>query len=166
MAFSCTTKLRPFLKNFLRIFARYLEYMNMKQILENWNRFRNESNEISIDVEGGNIFGVVHTDFTYLNNWGDKQRIDKSILQNIEMPVAIMKNAFVPEEQRGQGIGAQLVEQFINEASDAGASSVILLADLGEIQLEGFDLVKWYEGYGFEIIGKDNAGNPVMELKI
>ena len=34
----------------------------MKQILENWNRFLNESNEISIDVEGGNIFGVVHTD--------------------------------------------------------------------------------------------------------
>ena len=60
----------------------------------------------------------------------------------------------------------KLFEQFINEASDAGAYSVILLADLDQAQSEGFDLVKWYEGYGFETIGKDNAGNPVMELKI
>ena len=138
----------------------------MKKLLENWNKFLNESNEISIDIEGGNIFGVIHTDFTYLNNWASKEGVDKSVLQNIEMPVAIMKNAFVPEEQRGQGIGNQLVEQFINEAADAGAYSVILLADLGQTQSEGFDLVKWYEGYGFETIGKDNAGNPVMELKI
>ena len=121
-----------------------------------------EAQEISIEIEGSTIDGVVHDNPEQLMNWANSQGVSEEILQNFELPVAIMKNAFVPEENRGQGVGNQLVEDFMSQAADAGAYTTILIADLGQSQAEGFSLVDWYRGYGFEVVGEDHGGNPVM----
>ena len=136
----------------------------MKKLLTEWRKFLKEAQEISIDVDGATIDGVIHNNADRLMNWANKEGVSEEVIQNLELPVAIMKNAFVPEEDRGQGIGSQLVEDFISEAK--GAKSIILIADLGQSQAEGFNLVKWYEGYGFEQVGETGDdpvnGYPVM----
>ena len=134
----------------------------MKLLFENWREYIKEAQEISIEIEGATIDGVVHDNPERLMNWANSQGVNEEVLQNLELPVAIMKNAFVPEENRGQGVGNQLVEDFMSQAADAGAYTTILIADLGQSQAEGFSLVDWYEGYGFEVVGKDSGGNPVM----
>mgnify|MGYP003667006569 CR=1 FL=1 len=134
----------------------------MKLLLENWREYIKEAQEISIEIEGATIDGVVHDNPERLMNWANSQGVSEEILQNFELPVAIMKNVFVPEENRGQGVGNQLVEDFMSQAADAGAYTTILIVDLGQSQAEGFSLVDWYEGYGFEVVGKDSGGNPVM----
>ncbi len=134
----------------------------MKLLLENWREYIKEAQEISIEIEGATIDGVVHDNPERLMNWANSQGVSEEVLQNLELPVAIMKNVFVPEENRGQGVGNQLVEDFMSQAADAGAYTTILIVDLGQSQAEGFSLVDWYEGYGFEVVGKDSGGNPVM----
>ena len=136
----------------------------MKKLLTEWRKFLKEAQEISIDIEGATIDGVIHSNIDRLMNWANKEGVSEEVIQNLELPVAIMKNAFVPEEDRGQGIGSQLVEDFISEVKE-GAKSIILIADLGQSQAEGFSLVDWYEGYGFEVAGKDSGGNPVMVME-
>jgi len=135
----------------------------MKEILTEWRKFINEgTEEISLEEDGATIDGVVHTDLNRVLNWAEKEGIEKELIEDYELPVAILKNVYVPEESRGQGLGNQLVENFVEEAADFGADTIILIADLGEIQAEGFSLVDWYKGYGFEIIGEDSGNNPVM----
>ena len=128
----------------------------------NERNYQKDSEAISIDIEGATIDGVVHHNAERLMNWARKEGVSPEVLQSIELPVAIMKNAFVPEENRGQGVGNQLVQDFMSSAADAGAYTTILIADLGQSQAEGFSLVDWYKGYGFEVVGKDSGGNPVM----
>ena len=48
---------------------------------------------------------------------------------------------------------------FFNDADEA--RSFVLIADNGESQSEGFNLVDWYKTYGFEEVGSSGAG-PVM----
>jgi len=137
----------------------------VKKLLTEWRKFLKEAQEISIDVDGATIDGVIHSNIDRLMNWANKEGVSEEVIQNLELPVAIMKNAFVPEENRGQGVGNQLVEDFMSQAADAGAYTTILIADLGQSQAEGFSLVDWYEGYGFEVVGKDSGGNPVMVME-
>ena len=133
-----------------------------------------EAQEISIDIEGATIDGVVHNDIVPLMNWANSQGVSEKFIQNLikpeepkepklVLPVAIMKNAFVPEEDRGQGVGSQLVDDFMSEADYEGAKSIILIADLGQSQAEGFSLIDWYKEYRFEVVG-ETGGNPVMVL--
>ena len=134
----------------------------MKKLLTEWRKFLKEAQEISIDVDGATIDGVIHNNADRLMNWANKEGVSEEVIQNLELPVAIMKNAFVPEENRGQGVGNQLVEDFMSEADYEGAKSIILIADLGQSQAEGFSLVDWYnKGYGFEVVG-ETGGYPVM----
>lgn len=123
-----------------------------------------ESQVISINIEGATIDGVVHDDPQRILNWANKEGVSEELLQNLELPMAILKNTFVPEEKRGQGIGNRLIEDFMNQTAAAGAYDVVLIADLGQEQAAGFSLVDWYEGYGFNVVGKDGAGNSVMVL--
>ena len=87
------------------------------------------------------------------------------------MPVAILKNMNVDESNRGQGIGSSLLSDFEDEAIDKRAWSILLIADHGEIQTDGFyethpgGLASWYQSYGFKTIG-DAGGNPVMIMTL
>jgi N-acetylglutamate synthase-like GNAT family acetyltransferase len=75
--------------------------------------------------------------------------------------VALLKNLNVEEDMRGMGHGNDLLEQFIAEAEDFGADAILLIADSGEIQAEGFDLTSWYEGFEFvQVLA--TTGGPIM----
>jgi GNAT superfamily N-acetyltransferase len=63
--------------------------------------------------------------------------------------VAILYKVVVAEEKRGQGLGDSLLQRFIDEARAYGAEAILLEANTGERQNDGFDLVEWYEGWGF-----------------
>ncbi|WP_455233043.1 GNAT family N-acetyltransferase [Geopseudomonas aromaticivorans] len=64
--------------------------------------------------------------------------------------VALLKSIRVIEDARGEGWGAWLMEQFIEQATAAGATDWLLVCDEEELQQPGFDLSAWYERYGFQ----------------
>jgi len=116
---------------------------------------------ISEDEYIGEVHGIIHFKKEYLDNWLYLEKVELNIDENlIEFPVAILKNINVEKDYRNIGYGNEAMETFLDAASEA--KSIILIADL--MTDNKFDLVKWYEGYGFEIIGK-SSGNPVMMLK-
>ena len=79
--------------------------------------------------------------------------------------VVFLDNITVEEDSRGQGLGNQLLTDFLEEAVDQGAMACVLVADTLEDQTEGFDLQRWYERWGFKVIAHEPNGNPLMMLK-
>ena len=141
----------------------------MKLIMENFRKFLSEATNIDIDDDSGfgNVFGVAHDDLRNVMNWAQKEGVDEASVKAVsvlELPIAILKNINVEEEARGQGVGGQLMEEFISAAADQGAFTIVLIADLGQTQGSGFDLEKWYRDYGFETVGFDGGKNPVMVM--
>jgi GNAT superfamily N-acetyltransferase len=132
----------------------------MKLVLENWRQYLNkDSQPIDIEVNGGSISGVIHNDIQRVLNWGEKERLDDEamkIISSLSTPIAILKNMYVDEELRGQGLGSELIQRFLEEVYDIPA---ILISEEGETNT--FDLANWYEGYGFEAIGS-SGGAPVL----
>lgn len=136
----------------------------MKPLLESWKTFyTKETTPISIEHDDSTIDGIIYYKIEPLQNWLNKERIDENTqtkIINMQLPIAVIKNMFVPEESRGQNIGTYLLQDFIEKI---GINvPIILIADLGQTQTKGFDLVKWYENKGFNIIGKDSADYPIM----
>lgn len=110
------------------------------------------------DVDGnnvGSVEGVIHYSIDYVNNWIYKEGIALTIdINSIEFPVAILKNINIDEEYRNNNYGNEGMRLFLDEAK-----TILLMVDIGENN--NFNLVKWYEGYGFKTIGR--AGEyPVM----
>lgn len=70
-----------------------------------------------------------------------------SIEEENSMGIAVLKNVWVEEEERGSGIGSELVESFITEAKERDMQVIYLVADTGESNT--FDIVSWYESFGF-----------------
>ena len=125
--------------------------------MEQWRRYiKEQSQTINIDEEGGNVFGVVHSDMQTLENWADKERIDRPLIDDLSPPVAVLKNINVEEEARNRGIGASLLKRFLDETGDM---PVLLISD--DSETNAFSLTDWYGDYGFETIGKA-GGLPVM----
>ena len=101
-------------------------------------------------------------------NWLEMQKIFDKRVENLirsVTSVAILDSMHVEEQYRGQGHGNDLLENFINEAASFGAELIILTADAHQEQGEDFDLIKWYEGYGFKTILKTSSG-PLMVLDL
>ena len=118
-----------------------------------------ESIPISIQEENGSIEGIIHYNMEFVNNW--LQSVGANIdTSNLIPPIAIAKNMYVEEEFRNQGLGTDLVNSFIGEASDMGARCILLEADVGEDNT--FDLTKWYSSFGFETIGTGTY--PIMKM--
>ena len=135
--------------------------------MENWREYLKESLIVDIDDESGlgNVYGVVQDDMQNVMNWAEKHRLDDASVETIsglDLPISILKNINVGEKARGKGVGGQLMDDFMSAVADEGSSAIILIADMGEIQDEGFNLEEWYEGYDFETVGRDSGGNPVM----
>ena len=138
----------------------------MKLLMESWREYLNESQVVDIDHEFGSASGVIHNELENIMNWVEKERLDdaaKNAIEQLKLPVVILKNINIDEESRSQGAGSSLMNRFMDEVTDA--SAIVLIADLGESQAEGFDLKKWYEDYGFETVGY-SAEDPVMVLKL
>jgi len=73
---------------------------------------------------------------------------------------AILNNINVYEGHRGEGIGTELLDSFIDEAY--GSDIIILEADILESQDEGFNLQRWYEDNGFVTISHLDEMSPIM----
>jgi ribosomal protein S18 acetylase RimI-like enzyme len=83
-------------------------------------------------------------------------------LRNRHQTYAVLKNINVSNpRRRGKGYGSSLLEEFMSEAGDV---PILLIADKYETQKKGFDLVKWYEGFGFKVLRQTPSG-PLMILE-
>jgi ribosomal protein S18 acetylase RimI-like enzyme len=106
---------------------------------------------IEVSEESYSIDGyVTDTGAEQVDNWLNyRHHIDDSqlveMLQTNFTKIAFLNNINVEEDARGQGFGNEMMESFLDEASDYGAEAVLLIADTAEDQAEGFDLVHWYE---------------------
>lgn len=131
-----------------------------------YNEILNEHyRDLTHQVDNGSIEGYeVSTGDENYQNWlvsevgREKAKffIDRIIARYTK--VAVLKNLYVDEEHRGEGIGNDLMDTFINSTDGI----ILLAADKYEDQAEGFDLVRWYEGWGFHIIDKDGSSGPLM----
>jgi ribosomal protein S18 acetylase RimI-like enzyme len=129
--------------------------------------FITEQKSISQHTEGGSLEGyVVSTDKPNINNYLQSQGATPELINNITKrykTLALIRNMYVDDDYRGQGIGNDLVSNAIDDAVNNGADAIILVSDTDEDN--PFDLTKWYEGFGFEVVG--TAGNnPVMILDL
>lgn len=119
---------------------------------------------ITQQSDEGSLEGyVVDTTQEQLRNYLRSQSVDErriALLQKDIDRIGIIKNLWVDEDHRNQGIGNDLMSMAIDDAQHAGAEAIILVADLGE-QNE-FDIIKWYEDFGFQII--DKAGSNYLMI--
>jgi GNAT superfamily N-acetyltransferase/predicted transcriptional regulator len=117
--------------------------------------------------EGGNLEGyVIDSDKPQLTNYLSSQGADNNLINQLKQKyktIAIIRNMYVDEEQRGQGYGNQLMSDAIDEAAGNHADAIICVADMSEDN--AIDLVKWYENFGFEVVGKAGS-DPVMVLEL
>jgi len=131
------------------------------------NEFITEVKSISKSVDGGSLTGYVTNNNepqlrNYLTSQGANSNLIDSLYTKYES-IAIIRNMYVDEEYRGQGIGTDLISDALNDAALEGAEVAILVADIHEDN--NFDLAKWYEdNFEFEKIGYA-SGDPIM-LKI
>lgn len=138
---------------------------NNKNIM-NYNEFIKENKNTSIilssDEEYGNYEAIIHYDMNKIKNWFLNKKIDiEKYLQYIEIPVVFLNNINVYEEYRNKNFGNKLYNSFENECYENDVKCIILESDSSENQLEGFNLDKWYESFGYEIIGNE-SGNSIM----
>jgi len=129
--------------------------------------FITEQKSISQHTDGGSLEGyVMSTDKPNINNYLQSQGARPELINNITnryKTLALIRNMYVDDEYRGQGIGNDLVSNAIDDAASNGADAIILVSDTDEDN--PFDLTKWYEGFGFEIVGTAGT-NPVMILDL
>lgn len=116
-------------------------------------------------VDGGSLDGyVVDTDKEQLSNYLESQGANPEIAKKLAKRynrIGIIKNMWVDEEERNQGLGTDLVSNAIDDAYLNGAEAVLLVSDEGESN--EFNLTKWYQGFGFKKIGMAGS-DPVMLL--
>lgn len=77
--------------------------------------------------------------------------------------VAMIENLYVEPYFRMKGYGSQLLKKFIKKAKEKKVDFIILMADKTEDNL--FDLVKWYESYGFKLLQDDDEFS-LMTMKL
>ena len=124
---------------------------------------------ISIDqsLDGGELSGYVVTSREpHLRNYLQSQGADISIAEKLlgkYQTIAVIRNMYVDEDNRGQGIGNELMSLAIDDASNNEAEAIVLVADIHEENT--INLVHWYEGFGFEMIG-DAGGDPIMVMEL
>lgn len=116
------------------------------------------------EIENGNIYGYVTNTKSdvQLKNYMEKQHVPEAvpIIQGKFDTIAILTNMYVNEEERGNGIGTFLLLNFIENAVNKHAEAIVLVADTADTNQ--FNLVSWYEDYGFEIYYGDKNSFPVM----
>jgi N-acetylglutamate synthase-like GNAT family acetyltransferase len=127
-----------------------------------------DMHQISLDRDGGELFGYVvdAKDESILNYLEKHTNLSKAIVQTLRKTnetVALLRNLMVEPELRGQGIGSDLVMEFMSEADQLGASCFILIADAEEIQENDLDLTGWYEQFGFQKVMNTTSG-PFMVM--
>lgn len=121
---------------------------------------------INIDEPWGSCDGYCVTSDqeqvpNFLSEWTADAVGLAAVLRQACDRVAVLKNLNVPDEHRGQGNGAALLEDFLEQAIDGWNTAVLLLADSAETQQDGFSLQRFYEGYDFVVVCETGSG-PLM----
>ena len=123
---------------------------------------------IEIEISESSISGyVVSTSAEQIPNWLDKYNYNQKWANYMRQydKIAFLNNLWVDEDARGEGIGSDLLDSFIDEASNKGAQAIFLSSDSGEIQIDSFNLVKWYETWDFEVLD-NTSSDPLMYLEL
>ena len=85
---------------------------------------------LNLTVDGGSIEGyVVNSNQPQLTNYLESQGATPNIISAIKNQynrVGIIKNIYVDEDSRGQGIGNKLVSSAIDVASSNSAEAIVL----------------------------------------
>ena len=126
--------------------------------------------EIHVESSNGSGFGYVAepgdvqiTNFFHNRDiLGSGPVIDALIRR--DQPVAFLCNLEVEEEFRGNGQGASLMDEFMDEAALQDANLIFLVCDNSESQVDGFNLQAWYESLGFQVLMLEgqNSTFPLM----
>lgn len=123
--------------------------------------------DINQHLDGGDLEGyVTDTDKINYRNYLESQGADQELIDHIGQKydrIGILRNMYVDDDMRNQGIGNQLVGSAIDDAIELGAKAIILVADMSESN--EIDLQKWYKGFGFSTIGQAGS-DPVMLLEL
>lgn len=124
--------------------------------------------EIMLEIHEGSLEGYVADAAepnirNYLDRHCSEAEMVSAVLTDLGERVALLRNLYVPEEWRGQGIGTDLVSEFMRQAEAKGASAYLLISDECEGQANGLDLTSWYAGFGFEAVIQTPAG-PLMVI--
>jgi len=127
--------------------------------------FLNEdTSSISQNIDGGSLTGyVVDTNMVNMTNYLSGMNVPPNIINELKEKynrIGIIKNVYIDDEMRGQGLGNSLMSEAIESAFLDDANAIILIADSGE--LNDFDLTSWYEGYGFVVIGEATSGHLMV----
>ena len=113
--------------------------------------------EIYEENEAGLLFAFeVFTNEKQFVDWINNELgpdANKYFEDNFEI-ITILQSMRINPDFRGKGYGKQLIEQFLNKIK----TPILLVADIYEEQNKGFDLVRFYEKYGFEKIDDANSG--------
>jgi len=111
---------------------------------------------------GGSIQGIIHSERVKIDNWFTKRGLQSHEYEKyINIPVAFLNNINTHDEERGNGYGFELYEEFEDFCKINNCKSIFLESDILEEQQNGFILDGWYKKLGFEII--DNKyGNSIM----
>lgn len=125
---------------------------------------------IEIDVDGGELLGYVcepgeENIPNYLSSYLQDEELSAQVRQFLSTrngPVALLKSMFVDELCRNNGVGSELLSQFFEKAAHAGADAFLLIADVYEEQMSGFDLVSWYEKWDFSVAIDTDSSYPLM----
>lgn len=120
-------------------------------------------NEIVVDDNYGAAEGYeTSTDSVQLENWLRKNGAhSKELVQYIKEnheTVAFLNNINIDESNQGKGRGKSLMNNWLNEVD---ASIILLIADKHETQKANFNIVRFYESFGFEI-KKNTTSGPLM----
>lgn len=123
---------------------------------------------IELSRDGGSLSGyVVDASEPNIGNYLDQHtNLSEMVTHRLRVygeRIALLRNMSVDEDQRGKGIGSQLVSEFMEEADAAGATVYMLICDIHQTQAPGFDLKGWYESFGF-IAAMETSEGPLMVM--
>lgn len=119
---------------------------------------------IKITRPGGELSGsVVSPGEPHLRSYlSGFTNFDKAVSHHLRKHcVGILDMITVDAGARGNGVGSDLVAQFLVEAGKAGATALVLVCDVYQLQKDGFDLESWYKALGFNGVLETNSG-PLM----
>lgn len=88
------------------------------------------------------------------------EKLDKG---NLLFPAITLDNISVKKEFRNLGYGNTGMNEFCNQFYNY--ATIWLQANINDRDMNKFDLVSWYEGYGFKVVGETGEGNPIMLLQ-
>lgn len=115
------------------------------------------------DEDIGNVFGNIHFNRIYLNNWLESNDINLNEIDTLPMPIGILKNINIDEEYRGKGHGDELLELFEDICASNLCKCIILISDMYESQLDGFNLDEWCIKNGYTEIYDTSSGKLFMK---